>query len=1461
MELMRGLLTLCLLCIFPLCHAEPQISVSIPSLLKSEETGKACATVKRHTDSMNVQVYLEVDGTNYTVISDQVPAGDIFKTYDFQVPKVNESTPVFLNVYAVSGNYNYTARRSVVIVPTGNVAFVRTDKELYKGSQDVKIYVMSMDDNLRPVEETFPEIFVTDPAGNRLHQWLNRGTNGAFLLLQFTMLDDPDIGVYQIVARRQSGSSVIKEIKVDEYELPKFSIMVKAPKTITILDKTMSVEVNARYTYDQGVVGKISGRLCRPPANYYIGNACYKNPDGICVPFTGETDIEGTFKGNVDLSLFQLDRSGYLMSFRLQVTLIEDGTNVQVTETEAIVITSQLGRASFDYKTMLPYFKTGIPYSVGIFVQNGLGEPESGQVVELQVNGKTVQNLTSDQNGRAEYDIDTSAFTNSEVNLQVIYKNQEQCYDGNWIVPTYSNDIRYIRRFFSRTNSFVQMQGPKEELQCGSTYNIRVQYIFGKEALAVGETTIKFSYMIISRSKIVGSGEYSVDVSESLQGEFNLTYETSPDHVPVVQVIINYFLKDEIVGDAINLDLEKCFKNQVSANFSSKMGIPGSKVDLTVTATPESACLTRVFDSSLLLLDPGQALSGAMIFNALPYNRLNSFYVDGFNVEPPRLPCIDGNERKLINGTYWQPSSMPEEGDFQKILDSFGLHMITETPFQQPELCSRSISFRPPVFEFESASVMEFSAPSRTSTATIMVDGGAAPITSVRTYFPESWLFGSINVGQSGSTLFPLEVPGTITKWKSDVVCLSNQTGFGMTKHPANFTAFQEMFVVLSLPASIVRGEIMLLVGSVANYMDKCAKVRVSLQTASDYTAEAIDTDTVKCVCSQERVAYSWKINAASIGVSTVTVTAETIHIGESCEGPVDPNEANRTDTIVRHFTVEPEGIKQEVTKTDFVCVKDAEKAIVVNINPSGNIVAGSMTAKVQVIGDMLGRALTNPEALIVEPKGCGEQNLATLMPIAYAMEFLNLTGRLTEEIRQRAAQYMAIGYVRQMTYRHNDGGFTAFGPRSSKPSGWLTLLSLKTLWGIRSYTLVDDRIFKQGLVFLERLQELPVGRFKPVGTLFNSGLKGGVDDDVGFTCAMVIFLSETMYASSPSLLRPALSYLDAASRKDQSVYNYAMLFNAFRVSGNVERANAMLGKLKSLAIDEGDSVHWERTDRPQQQASYLFSPRACSAELELTATVLKALAYGETSSSVTADDLNFMAKITNWVVRQQNIHGSYRTTSDTVVVLEALVKYGSLVYQKDATNAVKLKHGDQVIREFTVDQPSRILLQTESLPQVPGEYSMVVSGNGCVLLQTGVAFNVPIKQENSAFSLSVTTFPENCKNGVAYMVDIQVNASYHGIQNKSNMALIVIPLLSGYSAGQDSLSKLRSIFPKVEVKNNEIIVYLDNVTPEGVSFSVTQEMGSRVDNFQPQTVVGKDYYESDENGSNTLHHPCTLSG
>ncbi|KAM9323747.1 ovostatin-like [Gastrophryne carolinensis] len=1375
-----------------------QCAVFTPGLLKSGELGKACLIVKRNTKPMVVNVVIEVKGTKTSIFNQQFPAGDIFRCSDFQVPKQEQVSPVFLLVEAVSGTYNYTARQSVVISPTSNSIFIRSDKYKYKGGQT----------------------------------------------------DDPELGAYQIVAQGSSGKSVSQYIVAEDYVLPKFSASIRTYDTVTIQDKTLAFEVSAKYTYGLPVPGRVSGRLCRPPSYYYVGDPCARNPDGICVPFTGEIDSDGLYKGSIDLLAFQFNRPGYSMYVKLEATVIEQGAGVQVTEIKIISVTTTLGRAYFVDKYMLPYFKKGIPYPVEVMVEDGLGQPQSNLTVQLQVNTVTVQNLTSDKNGKAYYEVDTSGFGTSEVELQLIYMNAQQCYDSNWVVPNYSNDYRSIRRFFSPTQTFVQLQGPREDLECGATYNILVRYVISRDALEEGQTIVKFVFMALSRAKIVEFGEHSVSISTSLQGQFTLTYKVSPDHVPTVQYVVLSMLKKDLVADTTQLNLEKCFKNQVSLKFSSEEGTPGSQVDLNVRATSKSTCIARVFDSSLLLMDQGQTLTPSTVYNALQYLTLNGYDYAGYNVAPPQPPCVNVNEQIVYNSMYYQPVSFPLEEDPGKLfavtfqprntgerdrsletgnhnfrtsmrlnlmLTSFhgqgdilgchnlgieqgdhffinyryiifkaiGLIAVTDTSYRQPQQCfqEQPISFQPPQLLARPVAfgvLAEAPAFATTSLATVSdLDIQVAVRKSISRH---------VMLLEAGSTSKSLEVPGTITTWKGDAICLSSKTGFGMSKYLANFTSFQKMFVDLSLANSIVRGETMVLVATVANYMDKCAKMNVILAPSSDYTAEAVGGLPIKCVCSKQRISYSWNINAKSLGVLTVKVTAQTIHIGESCEGPPDPSEPNRKDIIVQSFTVEPEGIKQDVTQTNFVCVKGSSSEVAVSINPSGNIVPDSLKATVQVIGDILGPALVRPEALFNEPMGCGEQNLATLMPIPVTMEYLNATGGLDQTMEAKAKQNMEIGYARQMRYRNWDGSFSAFG--GPPGSAWLTLQTAKTLLRLTPYIYVEDQVIQQAMLWLANLQNLSTGSFKPKGMLFNSGLKGGADDDVGFTCAMVIFLLETSYASSPTLLRSSVTYLEAASQKDQSVFNIIMLMYVFKAAGNTERANAMATKVKALAIDDG-TIHWEPASKPKQQTPYLFFPPASSGAIEMTAIALKAFLYGKTPSTISQEVLNYCTKIALWIVKQQRKQGCYRSTSDTVAALEALTAFAPYVFQKNAVINIQLKKENYVIRTFMLDSSKRFVLQSESLYSLPGNYNMVVSGNGCVLLQTGVEFNVPFNQQNPAFLLSLTTSPNDCQDGVAPSFDIQVNSSYNGIQNKSNMAIIDIHLLSGHFVEYDSLYKV----------------------------------------------------------------------
>lgn len=65
---------------------------------------------------------------------------------------------------------------------------------------------------------------------------------------------------------------------------------------------------------------------------------------------------------------------------------------------------------------------------------------------------------------------------------------------------------------------------------------------------------------------------------------------------------------------------------------------------------------------------------------------------------------------------------------------------------------------------------------------------------------------------------------------------------------------------------------------------------------------------------------------------------------------------------------------------------------------------------------------------------------------------------------------------------------------------------------------------------------------------------------------------------------------------------------------------------------------------------------------------------------------------------------------------------YGAATYAKSgAASKVALLSGGDLQQNFQVDASNRLLLQRVPLPQVPGEYSVEVSGEGCVYLQVRV--------------------------------------------------------------------------------------------------------------------------------------------
>uniref|UniRef100_A0A8B9IRI6 Ovostatin n=1 Tax=Amazona collaria TaxID=241587 RepID=A0A8B9IRI6_9PSIT len=332
-----------------------------------------------------------------------------------------------------------------------------------------------------------------------------------------------------------------------------------------------------------------------------------------------------------------------------------------------------------------------------------------------------------------------------------------------------------------------------------------------------------------------------------------------------------------------------------------------------------------------------------------------------------------------------------------------------------------------------------------------------------------------------------------------------------------------------------------------------------------------------------------------------------------------------------------------------------------------------------ETIRDILGTALRNMENLLHMPYGCGEQNMALFTPNIYALDYLNRTGQLTEEIRKYVFFIVFLGYQKQLSYKHQDGSYSSFGKRDREGSVWLTAFVYKSFEHAKRYIYIDDKVQSQALIWLASKQKSD-GCFENAGSHFNNALKNGMN------CLETAF-----------------------SNGVHNLYNQALFAYAYGLADEEKRYQFLLEKLDKTATRDGKYIYWQREKKPPAEHSPVFYSRAPSAEIEMTSYVLLALLN---KAKLTPEDLSYTSHIVHWLVKQQNPYGGF--SSSQVTTGFALAQYGYLTFSKNSLNTVTVNFMESPSKTFQVNDKNRFLLQQASLPTIPGNYSVEVNGTGC---------------------------------------------------------------------------------------------------------------------------------------------------
>ncbi|XP_055460090.1 murinoglobulin-1-like isoform X2 [Psammomys obesus] len=1450
-------------------HSDPKYMVLVPSQLHTETPEKICLHLYHLNETVMVRVTLHSSWGNRSLFNELVVDKDLFRCVSFTLPRLSlAEEKVSLLVHIKGPTHEFSKKTVVLVKNKESVVFLQTDKPVYKPGQSVNFRVVSMDKNLHPLNELFPVVYIEDPKTNRIMQWQNISTETGLKQLSFSLSLEPILGSYKIVIQKQSGEKKEHSFTVEEFVLPRFEVQLKVPKTISARDEKINVTACAVYTYGKPVPGHAKISICLKYLHFGFER------ETRCREVISQLDNKGCITQEESTTMFQLMERYYgVHNLLVNVKVIEEGTGLEFigsATTEMKRTTTRLVFVKAD-----SHFRPGIPFLMKVRLVDVNDIPLPNEQVFVKLHEDDLPSATvTDQHGLAEFSINTTGIEDSYLIIKVYHKEENPCFRFPCTAERYAKVNHVAYRVYTVSRSYVYLETEPGILPCSQIHTVQAHFILKGPVLLLRE--LNFYYLVMAQGKIVHTGSHTHHMEPSeftpapVKGHFTLEIPVEFSMAPGAKMLIYAILPDgEMIADSSNFEIEKCLLNKVDLSFSPARSLPASQADLRVTASPQSLCGLRAVDQSVLLLRPEAELSPSWIYS-LPEMQHKDFTPRSHHLPEEQDLCVNVEHKPGF--TYSGPHVNDKEA--YRYIEDVGLQAFTNLKIKHPKRCLDDYYYNLPIPEsarmYDDVDYSDGIAYLRARTYPSTEDPPLEYTTTetFRNYFPETWIWHLVTVNSSGVAEMEVTVPDTITEWKAGAFCLSNETGLGLSP-VVSLQAFQPFFVELTMPYSVIRGEAFTLKATVLNYLPTCIRLAVQLAASPDFTAVPVEkAQDSYCLCANGRHTTSWLVTPKSLGNVNFSVTAEALQSPEPCGSEVATvPDTGRKDTVVKVLIVEPEGIQEEHTFSSLLCASDAGLSEKLSLLLPPTVVNDSARAHFSVLGDILSSAIKNTQNLLHMPYGCGEQNMVLFAPNIYVLKYLNETQQLTQKVKEKAIDYLNAGYQRELNYKHKDGSYSAFGDRNGQSQGntWLTAFVLKSFAQAQAFIFIDEAHITHAFNWLSQQQQ-DNGCFRSSGSLFNNAMKGGVEDEVTLAAYITIALLESSLPATHPVVSKALSCLESfwktveQNGRSNSVYTKALLAYAFTLAGNQQKRNEILESLDNEAIKEGNSVHWERPEKPRIAEMSLYEPQAPSAEVEMNAYVL--LAVLSAQPAPTPKDLALAVRIVKWLTKQQNSYGGFSSTQDTVVALHALSKYGAVTFSRSQkTPLVTIQSSGTFSQKFQVEDSNRLLLQQVPLPDIPGDYEISVTGEGCVYAQTTLKYNVHLEKQQSAFALRVQTVPLTCDNPEGHnSFQISLEISYTGSRPASNMVIADVKMISGFIPLKPTVKKLERSehVSRTEVSNTNVLLYLDQVTNQTLAFSFIIQQDIPVKNLQPAIVKVYDYYETDEAAFAEYSMPCS---
>ncbi|XP_035781248.1 CD109 antigen-like isoform X2 [Anopheles albimanus] len=1253
---------------------------------------------------------------------------------------------------------------------------LQTDKAMYKPGDTVRFRVLVLDRNMKPVV-----------AGSSMRLYICDGAGNRVKQWNDVCLDSS--GVFE-AELPLSTEPVLGEWKINVEVLG-----VKQTKSFDV-DKyvlptfEVSVKGDSYTTIDDETLkvtieskytyGKpVVGELTVTvkPQEYY----CYgQKSAALCqktVPINGKIVVEFNLQDELNLN------SVYNREFLFEAEVREQLTGR--TQSGSSIVKIHDDRYTVKLVEEAKYIP-GLPYKAWIKVSNLDGSPvEPDSIMVLLRNDCKVQLTT--------YMLDTNGMTNLDLsldNMKFTYLRIEVLFRGK------SYEVEGISKPREKIGAFIRISTSEQQPSLGKDMKFDV----------CSTKPLKYvAYAVLSRGAVVNGGV----VEAGDQTSIILTIPSVYAMVPRAKLLVYYMCNDgSLVSGSTTIEYRNIFENNLVLGIKNHDVKPGDAIDISVKANEESFVGLLAVDQSVLLNKAGNDLTRDCVakeLEAYETARNHSFY------HHHDFPDFQDAGAVFISNAHVD-------------------HEEKHTMVFCAEQAVGGVAFGAPMMAMKKMNVQR--------TFKMAVTETKEP--TIRSNFPETWIWESIKKSNKDDEVIRKIVPDTVTSWIISGFSLNQTSGLGLIESPAKINVFLPFFISMDLPYSVKHGESVRIPVIVFNYLDEDQMADVIFYNKNGEFEFMDDSQTSVFEDHHRRMkvllakdggkTLSFMIKPKKIGHITLKITATCALAG---------------DGIERELLVQPEGIPQYVNQATLIDLRSTSNhAKKLDIDIPSNTVPNSTKVSVSVIGDVLGSSIANLDSLIRMPYGCGEQNMLNFVPCIVVLDYLNASKRLTgdDKIVSKAKRCMEVGYQRELTYKHADGSFSAFGKSDKSGSTWLTAFVAKSFQQAAKYISIESDIVDKALDWLSKVQSAN-GSFPEVGNICHKDMQGGAAGGLALTAYTVIaFLESREHAQKyAETVTKALNYLSEKVLESCDVYAHALVAYALQIAGH-QMKDEVMAKLDSKASVNDEMKWWSKTITEKDSESVRNNRhccRPCSVDVEMSA-------YALLASLVSSTGLESLP-VMKWLLAQRNDKGGFQSTQDTVVGLEALAKIAAKFSSDDLNITMVVKTDQAVQRSFNVDKDNALVLQKLELPQSVRSVEMTANGTGCALFQLSSKYHINETESSPRFKLE----PFASKGETESCIKISITTCFIPSEDQpiSNMAVMEIDMLSGFIIDSDSIAALKqhSAVKKIETKRGDttLVLYFDNIGETSVALTVIAYRKHEVTDVKPANAIIYDYYDN----------------